>query len=443
MRRISVEKEREIVNRLTKTKKEMHNDAMELAALKRERDSAEMAARKLALREMRQEAQTAEQLRVAKEEEERAKRDAYLGLFSAKPGAAASTMLDVFGGDDDWLTADDDDDAAPKDGEEGKANMLRALDDIFSGGAPALPKKKLEAAPPPKPAAPKQSGIAAMHAAYEALLKQLGPFYARLAPEKTKEDIQAIAKKYAAQPETLKALLRKKYAVDYTMDYTNPPPKPTKPAAAPEPLTTTEDDDPDAAAGRAVAAEAEAEAEGAVGDAAATADKIASRAAALATRAEPYISKGRQAYAALANAADAALANRTARSEEFMVLQAVFSEAECVVEEAVSAGDDGAAECIADRVTLSLMTEDAHGKRLSLSLRVGLPQAYPSHLPPVCEAVDGFGAGAVGEAAAALVGLSLQMIYFEGSPSVLAGEPCLLGWAEWFRDEAHAMVFSA
>ena len=34
-----------------------------------------------------------------------------------------------------------------------------------------------------------------MYEAYESLLKQLTPFYARHAPEKSRDDVQAVAKK--------------------------------------------------------------------------------------------------------------------------------------------------------------------------------------------------------------------------------------------------------
>ena len=119
--------------------------------------------------------------------------------------------------------------------------------------------------------------------------------------------------------------------------------------------------------------------------------------------------------------------------------QAVFSEEECVVEQGLSASGAAAP---ADRVSFSIMGVDAKGAELAMTMRLGLPHAYPSHLPPAVEAITGLGSGTVGEAAHAFVEASLHLLYYEGSDSILAGEPCILGWVEWFRDEAAAAILA-
>jgi len=418
VRRMTVEKEREMVNRLNKTKQEEHNDPSELAELKRERDAAEIATRKAAIKEMRGLQREQEERRLERAQEEKAKHEEYLGLFEVKAGAKKVTLLDVFGADDEWLTCDDEpcpDEIDLADADERPKIKLTALDDIFGGAAPPLSSKPSTTGPV-RPAMPKEQ----RRAAYDALLRQLQPFYAVHAPEKSREDVQAVARKYCAGLEDrLQSMLQKKYGIDYLGATASFFPAQDDPFA--DHVT-----EPHQAVLGGDETDAGTETSGAVDLSA-----LVQRNNELTARVEAHQKRVRASLAEADGAFDAG-ENHNSRSEEFMVLQACFSETECSIEENIMLDN------VVSRVSFSIMGLDEHGVECAMTLRLGLPLAYPSHLPPTCEAVSGFGKGAQGDLAAVFVERSLQLLFFEGNASVFPRDPCLLAWVEWFRDESQS-----
>lgn len=132
-------------------------------------------------------------------------------------------------------------------------------------------------------------------------------------------------------------------------------------------------------------------------------------------------------------------ANRGAQEEECMVLEAIFGDEAMVREEppadadAADAGGGAGAEQAA--FTLQVEGETADGGSATITLRVGLPPAYPSHLPPSVAVVDG-----VPSDDAAFVADALRRRYFEQREAAGAdAEPseCVVlhQWTEWLREE--------